>query len=59
MTDKRRVTPPKEVNGLLSCPNKKCITNFEGCVTRFNSDGEKYKCYFCESQFDINEFHLS
>jgi len=59
VSDKRRVTPPEEVKGLLVCPNKKCITNHEDCGTKFLKSGEKYKCYFCESQFRIDDFHLS
>jgi aspartate carbamoyltransferase regulatory subunit len=58
VADKRRVSPPQEVRGVLTCPNKKCITNVEECATRFLKRGEKYKCYFCESQFGVKEFSL-
>ncbi|UCD03326.1 MAG: aspartate carbamoyltransferase regulatory subunit [Candidatus Aenigmatarchaeota archaeon] len=56
--DKRRVNPPDELNDILECPNKKCITNMEDCGTKFLKKGQKYKCYFCESQFRIEEFNL-
>ncbi len=59
VSDKRRVAPPDEVRGLLVCPNRKCITNHEDCGTRFLKNGENYKCCFCESQFRIDDFHLS
>lgn len=58
VSDKRKVTPPDEVKGLLDCPNKRCITNFEDCGTRFLKNGSNYKCYFCESQFTIDDFNL-
>jgi aspartate carbamoyltransferase regulatory subunit len=59
VSDKRRVTPPEEVEGLLSCPNRKCVTNHEDCRTKFLKHGDKYKCRFCETQFRIDEFQLS
>ena len=58
IADKRRVSPPEEVTGVLKCPNKKCVTNVEDCTTRFLKSGEKYKCYFCESQFSVKEFSI-
>ncbi len=58
VADKRRVSPPEEVRGVLTCPNKKCVTNVEECVTRFLKSGGKYKCCFCESQFAVKEFSL-
>lgn len=58
VSDKRRVSPPKEFNDILDCPNKKCITNFEDCGTKFTKTGQKYKCYFCESHFKIEDFNL-
>jgi len=56
---KRHVKMPDELSGLLVCPNKKCITNKEVCETKFVRNGSKYKCYFCERHFPIEDFKMS
>ncbi len=58
VSDKRKVTPPRELAGILSCPNRVCITNSEDCGTRFLMKSGKYKCYFCEKTFSVEEFDL-
>jgi len=55
---KGRASPPEEIKGILRCPNKKCITNFEQCETKFIRTGDKYKCVFCESHFSVRDFEL-
>ena len=57
--DKRKAKIPERLEGLLVCPNKKCITNFEKCRTRFLRESSKYRCYFCERLFKIEEFKFS
>ncbi len=58
VTDKRKVSPPKEFVGILTCPNSVCITNSEKCETKFSEASGKYKCYFCERRFSTEEFEM-
>ena len=59
VTDKRKTKAPDKLVGLLVCPNKNCITNFEICDTKFIRDDRKYRCYFCERVFKIKDFRLA
>ncbi len=59
VSDKRKVSPPKELRCILTCPNMVCVTNQErGCSTRFLNAGGRYKCYFCERCFSVEDFGL-
>lgn len=59
VTGKRQVVPPDALIGMLSCPNRNCITNAEKCQTHFAkaADG-KYACRFCERRFSSEELGL-
>ena len=51
---------PKEVRGLVACPNPKCITNHERALTVFypvaaSEGGYKFKCRYCERSFNGRE----
>ena len=59
VTDKRKTKAPDELEGVLVCPNKNCVTNFERCDTKFLRRGPEYKCYFCERLFKIEDFKIS
>jgi len=49
------VSLPKEVSGLVKCPNPNCIT-VEGARTRFGrEDGDAYRCHYCERLFKAPE----
>ena len=43
VVEKRKVTLPVEVRGLVRCPNPKCITNAEPMQTFFHYCGRKTK----------------
>ena len=58
VSDKRKVAPPQELKGILTCPNRVCITNSEKCETRFSKKAGKYHCYFCERCFSIEDFEM-
>jgi len=48
---KVHVEVPEEIVGILSCPNKNCITEFEPVKTKFlreRSDPLRIRCYYCE-----------
>lgn len=55
VVEKRTVTLPDEVVGLVKCNNPKCVTNNEPMPTRFEViDKEKgtLKCHYCERKIN-------
>ena len=48
--EKHRVESPEEVVGVLSCPNRHCITTGDEPVdTRFDVLGDGIRCQYCET----------
>lgn len=48
--EKRPLTMPDELTGIVRCPNPKCITNNEPMLTRFRSvatDKDIIRCCYC------------
>lgn len=59
--EKRKIEFPNEFEGLIRCPNPKCITNHQPVKTIFYSQGKinpSVKCYFCEKVFELDEVEL-
>jgi len=57
---KSRVVIPDLIEGLVACPNLKCITNSEPMLTRFQLiDREKRElaCQYCERVFTADEMN--
>ncbi len=51
VTEKRRVSLPDEVHGIIRCGNPKCITNNEPMETIFHvidRENIEVKCHYCE-----------
>ncbi|TAJ11359.1 aspartate carbamoyltransferase regulatory subunit [Marinilabiliaceae bacterium JC017] len=51
VVEKKSVTIPDEVVGIVKCVNPKCITNHEAITTRFSLVDKKevaLKCHYCE-----------
>jgi aspartate carbamoyltransferase regulatory subunit len=51
VVEKRDVTIPDEIVGIVRCINPKCITNTEPVTTRFlvkNKKKVSLKCHYCE-----------
>jgi len=58
VTQKSVVQIPDVIQGLVSCPNPKCISNSEPMTTRFNlldASGSELTCHFCERVFSAHE----
>jgi len=55
VSEKRNVRMPKSVQGILKCPNPKCITNFEKIATEFGVEERGLRCGFCERVFEAEE----
>ena len=55
VVEKKTVTLPDELIGLVKCNNPKCITNNEPMLSRFHViDKEKgtIKCHYCERKIN-------
>ena len=58
VTQKFKVEVPEVIEGLVLCPNPKCITNAEPMLTRFalvEANGSKLSCQYCERVFSADE----
>ena len=65
VTEKRQVSLPSEVKGLVRCPNPKCITNVEPMQTRFHVSTEEgtmpsclLECHYCGRKTHAEEVEL-
>lgn len=45
---------PDVIEGILACPNPKCITNIEYAITKFWTK-PTFRCYFCERTLKHND----
>ena len=55
VVEKKTVTLPDELIGLVKCNNPKCITNNEPMLTRFhviNKETGTIKCHYCERKIN-------
>lgn len=52
---KEKVTPPKQIKGLLKCANPRCVSNLNRMQTVFNVCYNQQKinlvCHYCEKAF--------
>ncbi|MEM5793836.1 MAG: aspartate carbamoyltransferase regulatory subunit [Candidatus Aenigmatarchaeota archaeon] len=54
VVEKRKISLPEMLEGVIKCPNKNCITNYEEVETKFiveEKEPLKLRCYFCERIF--------
>ena len=61
VVEKRELTLPDELIGIVKCANPKCITNNEPMPTRFQViDKEKcvIKCHYCEKEQERKDITL-
>ncbi len=54
---KEKISVPTKVEGLLSCINPNCITNFESILTKFSirESPLEAKCFYCEKTMNEKE----
>ena len=61
IVEKRTVTLPQELRGIVKCTNPKCITNNEPMLTRFHvldhATGTVC-CHYCNTQQHLDEVKL-
>lgn len=61
VVDKKSVTMPDEINGIVKCPNPKCITNHEPMLTRFfvtDKECGSLRCRYCNKEITRDEVKL-
>lgn len=58
VVEKKAVTTPEEICGIVRCNNPKCITNNEPMKTHFHVNGNILTCHYCEKEQDINKVEL-
>lgn len=59
--DKRTVSMPEELIGIVLCPNPKCITNNEPMKTRFRSVGQGgniLRCSYCNKDVELKDVRI-
>ena len=58
ITEKKKLSLPKEIHNVISCKNPRCITSIEQELDQFFvlTDEEKaiYRCKYCEEQYRKN-----
>lgn len=63
VVEKRNITLPEEINGIVHCPNPKCITNNQPVPTRFhvmkNEDNIRLRCHYCEKEVGQNNIKIN
>jgi len=56
VVEKTRIDRPSTVAGVLSCPNRNCITNADEPVeTRFDVVDDGVRCVYCDTLLDESE----
>lgn len=58
VVEKRPVSLPAELRGIVHCDNPKCITNNEPMKTLFHVEDGLLTCHYCEKEQDINKVEL-
>lgn len=61
VVEKRSVTMPTEVRGIVRCPNPKCITNHEPMQTVFTMADQgngSLRCRYCNKEIRPDEIKL-
>ena len=59
VVDKLKIKLPKVVEGILKCPNPKCVSNMnEPLTTKFRVEKEEpvtLRCFYCERLMDLKD----
>jgi len=55
VAEKNTVRFPKELTGIIKCPNPKCITNHERALTHFHAHKNGIRCMHCERLYTPEE----
>jgi len=60
--EKHEISLPKELRGILKCPNRNCITNSPERVPTFfaheSAEPVEYRCHYCEELVEADHVEL-
>ncbi len=62
VVEKKTVTTPDELHGIVKCNNPVCITNNEPMATVFrvvDKNRGVLRCHYCDKEQDINQVELT
>ncbi len=57
IVEKISLTLPDKIEGVIKCPNKRCITNDEHCKNVFTKlqNKDSYTCKYCDRIIDVDK----
>jgi len=58
VVEKKKVQLPKDLIGIVHCPNPKCITNNEPMRTHFHLVGDGMQCHYCNHIVNLKDVKL-
>ncbi len=58
IVEKKRISLPEELVGIVKCNNPKCITNNEPMRTRFHVSGRVLTCHYCNTAVELGDVKL-
>jgi aspartate carbamoyltransferase regulatory subunit len=59
IVEKRMVTLPDELHGIVQCTNPKCITNNEPMKTHFHLvDSHHLRCHYCNTLIPLDDVRV-
>lgn len=62
VSEKRRISIPQNIHGVMECPNPNCATNKLGAVRHFtleNKEQMTYRCGYCERVTEVKPKNLT
>ncbi len=58
VVEKKRISLPDEMTGIVKCDNPNCITNHEPMKTRFRVKGSALTCHYCNHSMGLDKVKL-
>ncbi len=58
VVEKKRISLPDEMTGIVKCNNPNCITNHEPMKTRFRVKGSALTCHYCNHSMELEQVKL-
>ena len=62
VSEKRRISAPEEIHGVMECPNPNCATNILGAIRHFTLENKvemTYRCTYCERVTGVRPDYLT
>jgi len=62
VSEKRRISAPEEIHGVMECPNPNCATNKLGAIRHFTLENKTemtYRCTYCERVTGVRPDYLT